>query len=119
MPEYLIGFSYHDPQAYEIWQRGEVEDFESSTGVWIAASSAEEALLWGEQIARALQRHTNGGQLDNWHEAGHGCWVEESPTTSSWAHCLDFFTHVQAGEMPPMEQLGTEAYIRWQKVQRS
>ena len=115
MPEYLVGFSYHDPESYALWQRGMVEDFESSTGLWVTADTPAEAVAWGERVAEALQRQVTGDPAADWAGVGHFAWVEESPAVSGWAHCLDFFQRVRAGEMPPLDAIGTEAYCRWQE----
>ncbi len=50
MAEFLIGFSYHEPEPYALWNRGVIEDYESSTGVFIEASTPSEALEWAERI---------------------------------------------------------------------
>jgi hypothetical protein len=113
MPEYLVGFTYHDPESYALWQRGVTEDFESSTGLWVTADSSADALAWAEQVAEALHRQVNGDPAADWRGAGHGCWVEESPAASGWAHCLEFFQRVRVGEAPPLDHMGTDAYVRW------
>ena len=51
MPEYLVGFSYHEPESYALWQRDITEDFESSTGLWITADTPAEAIAWGKRVA--------------------------------------------------------------------
>lgn len=116
MTEYLIGFSYHEPEPYALWQRGAIEDFESSTGLWVTANTVAEAISWGERVAEMLHRRVNNDPVADWTKAGHCCWVEESPTTSCWAHCLDFFQRVRVGEIPPLDCMGTNAYVRWQKA---
>jgi len=115
MPEFLIGFSFHEPEPFAQWQRGLIEDYESSTGIWITADNHREALAWAEQVAQAVHRRVNNDPSADWREAGHFCWLEESPTQSGWTHCLSFFQHVGVGEMPPLEEMGTDAYDRWQK----
>ena len=114
MPEYLVGFSYHEPEPYALWQWGVMEDFESSTGLWVAAGTPAEAVAWGERVAEALHRRVNGDPAADWAGAGHFAWVEESPAASGWGHCLDFFQRVPAGVLPPLDRMGTEAYCRWQ-----
>ena len=114
MPEYLVGICYHEPETYALWKRGVIEDYESSTGIWITSNSPDEAVAWGERIGEALHREVNGDSTADW-RADYSCWVEESPETSSWVHCLTFFTHVSVGEMPLLDQMGTEAYVRWQE----
>ena len=115
MPEYLVGFGYHEPEPYALWQRGVIEDFESSTGLWVTADTAAEAIAWAEQVAAALHQKVNGNPAADWAGSGYFCWVEESPARSGWAHCLGFFQRVRVGEMPPLERMGTEAYLRWQE----
>jgi hypothetical protein len=115
MPEYLVGLSYHEPVAHVLWQRGVIEDYESSTGLWVTADTPAEAVAWAERVAEALYRGLNSDPVADWAEAGHFCWVEESPSTSAWAHCLDFFPRVRVGEMPELSRLGSEAYRRWQE----
>jgi hypothetical protein len=119
MPEYLVGMSYHEPEPYALWQRGVVEDFESSTGLWVTADTPAEAVAWAERVAEALHRRANGGPAADWAGAGHSCWVEEAPTASGWAHCLDFFPRVQVGEIPELGRMGTEAYVRWQEQRQA
>jgi hypothetical protein len=60
MPEYLVGFSFHEPVPYALWQRGVIEDFESSTGLWVLAGTPAVALAWAEQVAVAVHRRVNG-----------------------------------------------------------
>src|SRR4051794_36252196 len=105
MPEYLVGFSYHEPEPYALSQRGVIEDFESSTGLWVTAEMPEEAVAWAERVAEDLHRRVNGDPAADWRGAGHCCWVEESPAASGWAHCLGFFQRVRAGEMPPLDRM--------------
>jgi len=114
MPEYLVGICYHEAEPFTRWQHGVIEDYESSTGLWVIAESPEEAIKWGEQVAEALHRKVNNDPVADWH-ASYSCWLEHSPKTSGWAHCLDFFQRVHVGEMPSLDQMGTEAYVRWQQ----
>lgn len=115
MPDYLVGFTFHDPESYALWQRGVIEDYESSTGLWVTADTAGEAMAWGERVGEALHRQVNGDASADWIGAGHYCWVEDSPAASGWAHCLNFFQRVRIGEIPPLDRMGTEAYTRWQE----
>ncbi len=113
MPEYLIGICYHEPEPFALWMRGIIEDYESSTGLWVAADTSDEAVAWGERVGEALHRHINYDPNAEW-SADYSCWLEESPSASDWAHCLDFFQRVRVGEMPSLDGMGTEAYVRWQ-----
>lgn len=49
--EFLVIFQYHEPEPRQLFERGVVEDYESTTGVFIAADSADDALIWCEAIA--------------------------------------------------------------------
>jgi hypothetical protein len=112
MTEFLIGIMYHEPEGFALWNRGVIEDYESSTGLFIQSEDSEEAIAWGEQVGEALLRYANGDESLDWKAHGH-CWLEKSPRHSHWAHCLDFFQHVRVGQMPDLERMTTSAYIRW------
>jgi hypothetical protein len=112
MPEFLVGIGYHEPEPFAQWQRGLIEDYESSTGLWVVADTPEQAVAWGGRVGEALHRRVNNDPLADW-SADYSCWLEESPTKSGWAHCLDFFQRVRVGEMPALECMETEAYHRW------
>jgi hypothetical protein len=111
--EYLIGVMYHEPEAYRLWKSGLIEDYESSTGLFVEADSAEAAVEWGEEVGQTLLRHANGDATLDWKSLGYFCWFEESPHNGSWGHCLDFFQHVRVGQWPDLEGMGTSAYTRW------
>lgn len=117
MPQYLIGMMFHEPEPFAQWNRGLIEDYESSTGLFIEAPSAPEVIAWGEQVAQALLRRVNYDDSLDWKSFGYFCWLEESPETSCWNHCLDFFLRVRVSQMPDLEQMGTAAYVRWQEKQ--
>ena len=110
---YLVGFCFHEPGAYEMAQRGLMEDYESSTGVFVNAPSAEEALAWGETVAEALFRHIHGDASLDWKAAGDFAWIEESPQTGAWKHCLGFFPRVAIGQMPDFDRMSGDAYEEW------
>lgn len=119
MPYFLVGIMYHEPEAFDQWKRGLIEDYESSTGLFIEADTSAEAIAWGERVGEALLRHVNNDDSLIWKSFGYFCWVEESPETSCWSHCLSFFLRVRAGEIPNLDQMGTVAYSRWQEQQRA
>ncbi|AYY96282.1 hypothetical protein EGY19_01680 [Burkholderia multivorans] len=112
--EYLVIFQYHEPEPLQLFERGVIEDYESTTGVFITAASEEEALKWCKAIAQALLCHCNDDRSLDWTRFGHSCWIEPDPGKSTWGHCLDFFQHVQVGEMPDVDAMSTAAYTRWQ-----
>jgi hypothetical protein len=115
MPDFLVGFSFHEPEPFSQWQRGLIEDYESSTGLWVTANTGEEAIIWGQQVAEVLHRYVNDNPSADWRADGHSCWLEESPAESCWKHCLSYFQRVRVGEMPPLDQMDTESYIRWRE----
>ena len=110
---YLVGFCYHEPGAFEMSQRGLMEDYESSTGVFVEATSAEEALAWGERVGEALFRHVNRDASLDWKRFGYFAWIEQTPETSSWKHCLGYFQRVAVGTMPDFDRMGGDAYQEW------
>ena len=113
MPEYLVGIMFHEPEAFASWKNGHIEDYESSTGLFVEADSGAEAITWGEQVGQALLRHVNRDDTLDWSAFGYDCWLEESAESSGWEHCLGFFQHVRVGELPNLEQMTTKAYTRW------
>ena len=113
MQQFLIGMVYHEPEAWRLRTAGVLEDYESSTGIFIEADCKKEALAWGEQVAQELMRRVNHDPAIAWHEFGYFCWVEASPGTSPWSHCLTFFQCVAVGVHPDYDAMGTAAYARW------
>ena len=113
MPTYLVGILYHEPERWELWQKGIVEDYESSTGLFVDAEAAPQALEWAENIGEALLRFVNNDETLQFGKMGYYCWIEENPANSGWSHCLNFFKRVSAGEMPDFEEMGTKAYLAW------
>jgi hypothetical protein len=115
--EYLVLFHYHEPEPRQLFERGVIEDYESTTGVFVNAETENDALTWGEAIAQELLRHCNDDKSLDWNGLGYSCWIESNPGESSWSHCLGFFQHVQIGEMPNIEAMDTTAYVSWQDGQ--
>ena len=115
MKKYLVGISYHEPEALEYWEKGMYEDFESTTGIFINANSKEEAIAWGETIGEELFKKKNPSESRSWKSFKHFCWIEEDWKTSGWEHCFDFFQSVDYGVYPDYEKMGTKAYSEWLK----
>lgn len=113
MPEFLIGVMFHEPDPFHQWNRGLIEDYESSTGLFVDADSATDALAWGQQVGQALLRYVNHDETLDWSTLGHRCWLEEAPEKSGWGHCLSFFQHVRVRELPNLEQMTSTAYAHW------
>lgn len=106
----------HDVTASHGYVRqGKIQDYESATGVYIEAATAAEAHEWGEFVAGELLRHCNADVILDWKHFDYSCWVEASPEESPWNHCLEFFQHVEVGELPDFEAMDTEAYQNWWK----
>jgi hypothetical protein len=110
---FLVGFDYHEPEPYALWQSGLLEDFESSTGIFVNASSSDRAVDWASYVAQQLLRHENQDSELDWCALGYTAWIEDNPESSGWSHCLDFFQHVIDQEMPDLKQMGTKAYQNW------
>jgi len=113
MKKYLVGISYHEPEPYALWGKGVIEDFESSTGIFINAASEEEAIAWAEKIAAKLFAKENPKETMSWESFGHDCWIEDDWEKSGWSHCLDFFQTVDVEQYPLFELMGTRAYSIW------
>jgi hypothetical protein len=114
MHVFLVGIMFHEPESFALWNQGVIEDYESSTGCYIEAPSVEDALAWGESIGAALLRYLNADDSLDWKGMGYYCWLEDSPETSNWKHCLDHFHRVKQGEMPDFDQMTSEAYRLWE-----
>lgn len=115
MNEYLIVLEYHYPKDYKIWNKGIMEDYEAHTGLFVRADSVEQALEWGSVVATSLLNYVHGMEGLTLEQFQHECSLEEVPNESGWSHCLSFFQHVACGEMPKLDQMTTEAYVKWQK----
>ena len=77
--EYLVIFQYHEPERRELFERGLIENYESSSGVFIETRSAEDALIWCEVIAQELLRRANDDRSLDWKRLGYSCWIESAP----------------------------------------
>ena len=112
--EHLIALMYHYPHEYELWQKGLISDYEASTGIFISAESPESALAWGAVVAEKLLNFVNNSDSLTLENFQHTCWIIDSPSSSAWSHCLDFFQHIKVGEHPEFDRMTTEAYDQWQ-----
>lgn len=116
MPTYLVGILYHEPEGFALWKKGIVEDYESSTGLFIEAENPAEAISWAEGTADALFRKANPDETSTWKDFKYHTWIEESPEKSAWKHCLSFFQNIKVGEWPDFDNMGTVAYAQWAKA---
>ena len=110
---YLVGIMYHEPEPFALWNRGVIEDYESSTGVFIDAATREEAVAWGEAIGEAALRKLNSDDRLDWKGFGYSAWIEDSIEKSGWSHAVSFFQHVKVGEMPDLSKFSANAYKEW------
>ena len=111
--EFLIIFQYHEPEPFRLFEQGDIEEYESSTGVYIEAETAEHAHEWGEFVAGELLRHCNANRALEWKRFGYPCWIETTPEESPWNNCLGFFQRIQAGQLPELDEMDTAAYQCW------
>lgn len=114
---FLVGICYHEPESFAQWNAGLIEDYESSTGIFVLAESEDVALTWGDEIATQLHRIVNNDMTLDW-RSNYSCWIEREPALSAWKHCLGFFQSVEVGEHPDYDHMGTNAYVLWLKAQR-
>src|SRR5580704_16666097 len=113
MPEYLIGIMFHEPEPFAQWNRGLIEDYESSTGLFVEADSVEAAVAWGEQVGLMLMRYVNRDDTLDWKGFGYFCWLADARQESCWKHCVEFFQHVRVGQCPEIDRMTTAAYTDW------
>lgn len=113
MTKFLIGFTYHEPERWALFQKGIIEDCESSTGIYVEAATAGEAIAWAERIAEELLRASNSDHNLDWKSLGYECWVVDDPINSDWSHCLAYFQSVEIGAFPDFVNMGASAYGKW------
>jgi hypothetical protein len=111
---FLIAISWSDPEEVAAYKRVGLDDDPCcSTGKFIHADTAEDALSWGNAVATKYmeflfqQKNYAPEDLDVY------CWVEANPETSSWMHCLEFFQKVIIGQYPDFQRMTSEAYSEW------
>ena len=93
--EYLIGIMYHETDSYNLWEKGIIEDYESSSGVFIMAPNIDKALSWAENIGQKILVELNNDTSLNWKEMGYKVWCLDKPDSSYWSHCLHKFPKVK------------------------
>ncbi|GAC1303460.1 MAG: hypothetical protein NVSMB24_09520 [Mucilaginibacter sp.] len=112
MKEYLIAICFHEAESYKSWLKGEIEDYESSTGIFITANSELEALKWGEIVADKLFKTLNPGEQKSWKDFEYDCRIEDVES-SAWQSTFGFFQKIKYGEMPNFDLMGTAAFKQW------
>lgn len=83
MPQYLYCFGFEAPVDREANQRWG-SDAESSYAFFVEASSPEDALEWGQEVAEAMVRfifEKSGwrGAIPSWKADGYAFWIEDDP----------------------------------------
>lgn len=109
MSVYLVGIMYHDTESYRRWNKGLMEDYESSTGFFITAESEADALAWGDQISAMLFKKINPDENADWKSFGYDSWIENIEG-GYWKESYGFFQRVNYGELPNFDLMGDDAY---------
>lgn len=108
----LFRFGFETPHDARLnYEQG--TDFESSTCLWIASESDEEALEWGRAIAadysswlfREVPAQTPW--VAGWN---HACWIEDDPTILKSVTEIQSIPAVRIGEMPNFQALDPLAH---------
>jgi hypothetical protein len=114
MNPFLIGLSWCDPEEVAACKRAGLDDDpRCSTGIFINADTAEEALYWGEAVANKYMEFLFREKNYVPEALEVFCWIEANPASSSWKHCLAFFQRIPVGQNPDFRELTTEAYSAW------
>jgi hypothetical protein len=101
--EYLYIFGYEDPSD----RKSNMEngtDYESSRMIRILASSEEEALLWGDEIAERYVQSLFGDMKVSWKADRFASWIENSPDAEE-KRLWDELQVVNYGEFPNFTKL--------------
>jgi hypothetical protein len=101
--EYLYIFGYEDPGD----RKSNMEngtDYEGSRMIRILASSEEEALLWGNEIAERYVQYLFGDMKISWKADRFASWIENSPDVEEKG-LWDTLQVVGYGEFPDFTKL--------------
>ena len=116
MSTFLVGISWCDPEEVAACKRvGLDDDVSCSTGLFIDADSGDDALSWGNAVAKKYMKFLFSGNKYLPEALDVFCWIEANPESSSWKHCLPFFQKVPVGQYPDFHKMTTEAYSEWCK----
>ena len=113
--EYLVGIMYHEPESFALWNKGVIEDYESTTGLFVRAATVEEAVKWGDYVGQQLLRFVNNDPQLQSSKFGYQAWYEPSIEKSGWQKSVGFFQHVKVGEMPNLKMMTSDAFAEWSK----
>lgn len=99
---FLFVFGFEGPKERLANER-DGTDFESSYALWIAAKSADDALLWGRQVAGELVRRLfeRAGVLGvSWADEDFASSISNDPVELERARTEGPIPTIQAGQMP-------------------
>ncbi|MGL1935433.1 MAG: hypothetical protein OCD01_10445 [Fibrobacterales bacterium] len=100
---YLIGFLYHQPRTMNLFNAGMLNEYESSSGFYVSASSKENAFEWGEKVAEKIFQDLNNDPTLTLKKSGYHAWVIDVPEQSSWRNKLETFPKIDIGEFPHLD----------------
>jgi hypothetical protein len=116
MTAFLVALSWCDPEEVAACKRGGLDDDpRCSTGIFIEASTGDEALAWGKAVADKYMEFLFREKKYAPEALELFCWIKPDPRGSSWKHCLEFFPRVSVGQFPEFHRMTTEAYSQWCK----
>ena len=101
MTRYLFCFGYENPDE---WRRNrrDSSDLESSNGVWVDATSNEQAtaagLAFAEQFVGDLFRKAGIDDYPGWSACGYACWIENDPLTRWSGLALESMPTIRASD---------------------
>ena len=114
MSTFLVGIGWSDPEEVAAYERvGLDDDPRCSTGLFLDASTQEEALSWAEKVAANYMEFLFRQKQHPQKAFEVFCWVEQRPESSAWKHCLGFFQRIAVGQFPDFQNMTTEAYTEW------
>ncbi len=98
--EYLVGFLYHEPATWNLFNAGIVNEYELRSAAFISATDEQSALEWGETIGEKVLHDLNNNTELNWKKLGYYAWIVKDPTNSIWKDVLDVLPKVAVGDIP-------------------
>jgi hypothetical protein len=101
--EYLYIFGYEDPGDRKCNMENGT-DYESSRMIRIRASSEEEALFWGNEIAERFVQSLFADMKISWKAGRFASWIEKSPDAEA-KRLWDERQVVNYGEFPDFTKL--------------
>ena len=116
MSTFLVGIGWCDPEEVAAYKRvGLDDDPRCSTRLFVDSATPDEAVSWAESVALKYMEFLFPHNRHPQDALEIFCWLEESPGSSAWKHCLEFFQRVSVGQFPDFQKMTTEAYSDWCK----